>query len=678
MSAEFEQEPSAKPPWLWGRQIRHFIGHDFAQLFPPIIVDTLPADMQQTLLRVREQILTALLDLCSLLGTLTLLISALPPLRDAPLPVYLVDALMLGLLWVLVVYRQLAYRLRAGLVLASVYVVSCTELLNYGFSQDAPLLFSFLSLLALILFNRKIGMLTFCLSAATIAVGGALIATGRLTPLAHPAATLDLSTATTTCLLFVLVVGTLQLGLAVLFQHLKLAWQREYQARMLLQGERKMLEQRVAARTRELAEARDHALAARRDEAAQKDYLAALYQTTLDLLHRREVDDVLQTIVERAAQILDAPYGELMLQEEDALVVYAFTTNQPFLRGDRVRRDEARISWQVYDTQQPVIVNDYMSWAGHRAIYDDVALHAVADFPIVIGGASVGVLAMGRSERERQFSSAEVERGMLFSQLAALVVQNARLYDSARHELDQRVQAELVLQQYANELQAQNVELDAFAHMAAHDLKTPLTAIIGYGQLLQLSQPSPNGEELAHIAGTIMRVGRKMASIVDELLLLARVRTLESVPNNLLNMGEIVAEVELRLRDRIAAAQAIVCTPARWPDALGYAPWVEEVWENYISNAIKYGGSPPTITLGADRTRSGQVRFWVRDDGEGLSAEQQARLFTPFTRLHVDRNDGHGLGLSIVQRIIAKLGGEVGVQSAPGQGCTFYFTLPAS
>jgi signal transduction histidine kinase len=70
------------------------------------------------------------------------------------------------------------------------------------------------------------------------------------------------------------------------------------------------------------------------------------------------------------------------------------------------------------------------------------------------------------------------------------------------------------------------------------------------------------------------------------------------------------------------------------------------------------------------------IRFWVRDDGGGLTIEEQARLFTPFTQLSQVHATGHGLGLSIVQRIVEKLGGQVGVESQPGQGSTFSFTLP--
>ncbi len=114
--------------------------------------------------------------------------------------------------------------------------------------------------------------------------------------------------------------------------------------------------------------------------------------------------------------------------------------------------------------------------------------------------------------------------------------------------------------------------------------------------------------------------------------------------------------------------------------ALGYAPWVEEVWVNYLSNAIKYGGrggEPPRMELGAEAQADGMIRFWVHDNGAGITPEDQARLFTPFTRLDQVRAAGHGLGLSIVRRIADKLGGHVSVDSQIGEGSTFSFTLAA-
>jgi signal transduction histidine kinase len=168
-----------------------------------------------------------------------------------------------------------------------------------------------------------------------------------------------------------------------------------------------------------------------------------------------------------------------------------------------------------------------------------------------------------------------------------------------------------------------------------------------------------------------------MTNIIDELLLLVSVRKRDEIEVESLDMAAIVSEVQKRLGDLIAERQADIVTPTTWPVAVGYGPWIEEVWANYLSNAVKYGGASPYVELGATSLGDGYIRFWVRDNGGGLTPEQCARLFVPFERLEQARVEGHGLGLSIVQRIVSKLGGQVGVESdgVPGQGCTFYFTL---
>ena len=91
---------------------------------------------------------------------------------------------------------------------------------------------------------------------------------------------------------------------------------------------------------------------------------------------------------------------------------------------------------------------------------------------------------------------------------------------------------------------------------------------------------------------------------------------------------------------------------------------------------MKYGGRPPRIELGAIDGSDGTITFWVKDNGPGLSQEDQSRLFTPFTRLDKVSAKGYGLGLSIVRRIMEKLGGKASVESALGLGSRFCFTLP--
>jgi len=241
-------------------------------------------------------------------------------------------------------------------------------------------------------------------------------------------------------------------------------------------------------------------------------------------------------------------------------------------------------------------------------------------------------------------------------------------------DITKRKQAEEALRQHAAELEARNEELDAFAHTVAHDLKGPLGPMVGFAQLLEDNYTTLSDEEQRDYLQIIAESGRKMSNIIDELLLLSALRGVEAemVP---LDMASIVDEVRQRLAYMIKEYQAEILLPDAWPVPLGYGPWVEEVWANYLSNALKYGGQSPHVELGATVQADGMVRFWIRDNGPGLTPEEQARLFTPFTRLEQVQVKGHGLGLSIVRRIVEKLDGQVGIESQVGQGSVFTFTL---
>ena len=250
-----------------------------------------------------------------------------------------------------------------------------------------------------------------------------------------------------------------------------------------------------------------------------------------------------------------------------------------------------------------------------------------------------------------------------------------------------RVETHLALRNLQKSLQREIIErdkliaeLDAYAHTVAHDLKNPLGALVGFSDMLETEYTELSDEQLLLCVNTIAKSARKMTNIIEELLLLASVRKMEDVKTEPLDMAAVVVEALDRLADMIVGHQAEIITPEVWPAALGYGPWVEEIWVNYVSNGLKYGGQPPQVEMGGKLLNepAGQVRFWVRDNGAGLSPDDQARLFIPFTQIHQARAEGHGLGLSIVQRIVEKLGGQVGVESEEGQGSVFFFTLPSA
>jgi len=243
-----------------------------------------------------------------------------------------------------------------------------------------------------------------------------------------------------------------------------------------------------------------------------------------------------------------------------------------------------------------------------------------------------------------------------------------------QEEVLARITAHLTIKKQQELLQQQNGELEAFAHTVAHDLKNPLGVIVGFSNLVTRNLVSSKDSKAYKYSKKIQQTSRKMANIIDALLLLSSARSQE-IQMKPLNMSEIITNVQQRLKQMIEEYQAEIVTPTNWPVAQAYAPWIEEIWINYISNALKYGGKPPRIELGASHDEEGYIKFWVSDNGKGLTKEEQKNLFIPFSRINQISIEGHGLGLSIVQRIVEKCGGEVGVKSKIAQGSTFYFSL---
>ncbi|MEJ2749030.1 MAG: GAF domain-containing sensor histidine kinase [Anaerolineae bacterium] len=284
--------------------------------------------------------------------------------------------------------------------------------------------------------------------------------------------------------------------------------------------------------------------------------------------------------------------------------------------------------------------------------------------PIPDESAPMGVLLL-LNKKDDPFHSQDIQVAEAIAAAIGIAIQQAQQVE--------------MLHQRTITLQERNKDLDAFAHSVAHDLQNPLSRIVGFAELLNYKFDDLSEKDRQFVADSLRTDATKMSSIIQELLLLASVRKTE-IPIQPLSMPEIVNHAVGRLTHLVNEYNAELVLPEKWHNAMGYGPWVEEVWENYLSNALKYGGQPPRVELGSTSLHNGTVRFWVKDNGDGFSVEEQAQLFVPFSKLEKKNPHGNGkssgLGLSIVRRIIEKLGGRVNATSIEGQGSVFSFTLP--
>ena len=227
----------------------------------------------------------------------------------------------------------------------------------------------------------------------------------------------------------------------------------------------------------------------------------------------------------------------------------------------------------------------------------------------------------------------------------------------------------------SHELKIANNDLNSYAHVIAYDLKVPLNTIVDNLQLIEQAVVDI-GSRASTYLNMMNQVTLQTFEIIDELLVLAEFRNSEYIAFDPIDMFPIIAEVRFRLSTLIQKNEPKIIVPEEWPIVLGRASWIKVIWANFLSNAIKYGNARPIIELGFNEYDADHIRFWVRDNGAGLSADDQAQLFTNPIRLDkFSHIEGHGYGLSIVKRIVGKMGGEVGVESTVDQGSLFFFTL---
>ena len=298
-------------------------------------------------------------------------------------------------------------------------------------------------------------------------------------------------------------------------------------------------------------------------------------------------------------------------------------------------------------------------------------------FPELLENIRVVLMATGRWEGELLHTRADGREVVVVSEW--VLWRNAEGNPAAiletNTDVSDRKHAEDALRRTAEELARSNKDLEQFAYVASHDLQEPLRAVSGFATLLQQRyQGKLDDKADAWIANAVDGAAR-MQSLIGDLLGYSRVGT----KGGALQPTQTQSSLDTALRNLAASiqdAEAVITAdpmPVVWADAIQ----LTQLFQNLIGNAIKFRSDRrPEVHVGARREQDAWL-FWVRDNGIGLAPEYAERIFLIFQRLHTrKRYDGTGIGLAVCKKIVERHGGTIWIESQPGEGVTFYFTIP--
>jgi len=405
------------------------------------------------------------------------------------------------------------------------------------------------------------------------------------------------------------------------------------------------------------------------------------YAITRLLAEAHTIEEAMPVVIRTLCEGLGYAYGARWVHEPKEHIlrcVESWCENDPAVEAFRefsTRRIETRpespggLNRRVWVTGEPVWMPDVTleTKLQRSASAQKAGLRSAFGFPILVGGEFYGVMEFfahtARPRDERVIEIAQTA-GIQIGQFIARLQAEAALRD-ANDELARQAQ----------ELMRSNSELQQFAYVASHDLQEPLRMISSYTQLLLRRYGDHFDKEAREFMDYVVDGAARMKQLIEDILAYSRVGT-RGREFKMVKSETALKKALVNLRAAIEADGATV-THDPLPEVEGDEVQLTQLFQNFIGNALKFkgAGAPRVHVSVAEVPRAWE--FAVRDSGIGIDSQYFDRIFMVFQRLHSKGEyPGTGIGLAICKKVVDRHGGRIRVESQPGQGSTFFFTLP--
>ncbi|HET9912561.1 MAG TPA: ATP-binding protein, partial [Anaerolineales bacterium] len=374
------------------------------------------------------------------------------------------------------------------------------------------------------------------------------------------------------------------------------------------------------------------------------EYLLGLWGTQLDITALKNTEDALRRSEARTRALLDAVPDMIFELRRDGMILQLIASvTHPSLRMSE--RFVGKLIQEVFPS-----IADQMIFAINRVV-EPGDVYAF-EYPLMQG------------DENRTF---EARVTYLSSDSVLTIIRDVSIQKWIQGERENLI----------TELERKNAELERFTYTVSHDLKSPLITIKGFLGFLRQDTKAENHERLDSDIQRISDATDKMERLLNDLLELSRIGRLVNESRSI-DLNKMISEVLELLYGRINGGGIRVKVEENLPNIYGDRPRLFEVLQNLVDNAAKFMGDQPDpcIEIGQAGTgHDGTIILFVRDNGIGIDPKFKDRIFGLFDKLD-PRTEGTGIGLALVKRIIEFHEGRIWVESEPGKGATFYFTLP--